>query len=129
MQRHHRALFLAASALLVGCGGSDTNAPIAPPAGPPAGPPGQTATVSALPSIAFSPGTVTILQGGTVTINFGSVAHNAYFDNGGAGAPANITGENSTVTKTLTFNTAGTFVYDCHIHPGMRGTVIVQPAT
>jgi plastocyanin len=29
---------------------------------------------------------------------------------------------------TLTFSTPGTYVYDCLIHPGMEGTVTVQPA-
>jgi hypothetical protein len=36
-------------------------------------PPRATATVSVSPSIAFTPGSVSLLIGGTLTINFGSV--------------------------------------------------------
>ena len=28
------------------------------------------------------------------------------------------------VGHSLTFNTLGTFVYNCHIHPGMQGTTV-----
>jgi plastocyanin len=92
-------------------------------------PPSETATVTATPSIAFTPGIVALLVGGTLTIDFGSVAHNVYFDNQPAGAPANITGENADVSKSLTFSVAGTYVYNCHIHPGMHGTVVVTAPT
>ena len=92
----------------------------------PSGTPGPSATVSAEPTIVFSPATVTIPAGGTVTFNFGSVPHDVFFDNQPMGAPANIPGSNANVSKALTFTTPGTFVYNCHIHPGMRGTVIVQ---
>jgi plastocyanin len=86
---------------------------------------GTDAEVFADPAIFFSPKTVTILQGGTVTIDFGPVAHSAYFDNQPAGAPPNIEGDNANVSKTLKFSTVGTYVYNCHIHPGMTGTVVV----
>jgi Plastocyanin len=69
---------------------------------------------------------VTIAVGGTVTVDFGSVAHNVFFDNAPAGAPANITAATSNASMALTFNQAGTFVYNCHIHPGMHGTVVVK---
>jgi plastocyanin len=105
--------------LFAACGGS--NSPTAAQSSGPA----LAAEVGATPSIAFDPNTVTIKVGGTVTFDFGSVAHNVWFDNQPTGAPANITGTNANVTKTLTFTTAGTFVYNCHIHPGMHGTVVV----
>ncbi|MEP6494103.1 MAG: plastocyanin/azurin family copper-binding protein [bacterium] len=123
MQRKHQALILAASAFLAACGGSSTDTNSLPAT------PTQTATVAATPSIAFTPNTVTVLPGGSVTFNFGSVAHNVFFDNGQEGAPANITGENASVSKTLTFTTPGVYVYNCHIHPGMSGTVVVKLAT
>jgi plastocyanin len=114
------AVMLASCIAPIACGGSSATQQVSPPTGP-----ALAAEVSADPSLAFSPNTVTILRGGSVTIDFGRVPHNVYFDNQPAGAPANITGNNSDVTKSLTFTTAGTFVYNCHIHPGMQGTVVV----
>jgi plastocyanin len=59
-------------------------------------------------------------------MQFGSLAHNVFSDSAPAGAPANITAPSANTTATLTFPQAGTFVYNGHIHPGMRGTVIVK---
>jgi len=118
-----RALLASVSALaLAACGGSSSPSTDPTPSGPPA----ASATVQATPAIQFTPNTVTIAVGGTVTVAFGSVPHNVYFDNAPAGAPANITDPSSDKSATLTFNQAGTFVYNCHLHPGMHGTVIVK---
>ena len=84
------------------------------------------ATVQATPAEQFTPGRVNLTVGGTVTYAFGSLAHNVFFDNAPTGAPANITAPSSNKSVTLTFNTKGTYVYNCHIHPGMQGTVVVQ---
>ena len=84
------------------------------------------ATVQATPAEQFTPGRVNLTVGGTVTFAFGSLAHNVFFDNGPTGAPGNITAPSSNKSVTLTFTTKGTYVYNCHIHPGMRGTVVVQ---
>jgi plastocyanin len=84
------------------------------------------ATVQATPSIAFTPSRVNLLAGGTVTFDFGSVEHDVFFDNAPTGAPANITAPSANKSVTLTFATKGTYVYNCHIHPGMTGTVVVQ---
>ena len=81
-------------------------------------------TVSATPQLAFTPGTTNVLPGGTVTFDFGTVAHNVYCDPG-PGAPADIPGQNAGTSVTRTFTSAGTYGYSCHIHPGMRGTVVV----
>lgn len=118
------SLVFVSSAALVACGGSSSSTGPTPPV-PPV-PPAATATVAATPSIQFTPNTVTIAVGGTVTVDFGSVPHNVFFDNAQAGAPANITAPSSNTSATLTFNQAGTFVYNCHVHPGMHGTVIVK---
>ena len=72
----------------------------------------------------FTPPTVDIALGGTVTWTFGQLTHNVTFG-GQTGAPANIaTMVNSSVPRT--FNTAGTFGYNCTVHPGMSGTVVVH---
>ena len=88
------------------------------------GAPTETATVAATPDIAFNPASASILPGGTVTFDFGSVAHNVFFD-AVPGAPADIPGNNAGTSATRTFATAGTYTYSCHIHPGMRGTIVV----
>lgn len=96
------------------------------PAGPSGNP--QSATVQATPQIAFNPGEVTIEVGGTVTWAFGSVPHNVFFDDA-AGTPQDIAGFNSNTSLSRTFDAAGTFAYECMIHPGMRGAVVVSPAS
>jgi plastocyanin len=94
---------------------------------PPPVPSPQTATVNATASLAFSPGTVTIAPGGTVTFAFGSVGHSVQFDTG-TNPPPNITGINANSSIGRTFAAAGTYTYHCTIHPSMTGTVIVALA-
>lgn len=84
-------------------------------------------TVNATPGLAFNPSPLTVAAGQTVTFAFGSVGHNVFFDST-AGAPANIDGTNANTNITRTFTTPGTYVYNCHIHPGMTGTVVVSAA-
>ena len=92
----------------------------------PGGSPPMAATVNATSLNTFTPASVAIGVGGTVTFVFGDVPHNVFFDNSPAGAPDPITGSNSNMSQTRTFNTAGTFEFDCHMHPGMKGTVLVS---
>jgi plastocyanin len=108
------------AAALVACGGDGS------PAAPVDQTPVPAATVQATPAIRFTPGTVTVVPGGTVTFDFGTLEHNVFFDNAPAGAPANITAPSANKTVVLTFPTTGTYVYNCHIHPGMTGTVIIK---
>jgi plastocyanin len=63
--------------------------------------------------------------GTSVSYTFQSVGHNVTF-NAVAGAPPSILGTNMNTTIAVTFATAGTFPYQCTIHPGMTGTVTVQ---
>jgi len=115
-------LMSAAAALAAACSSSgisdaSNNNPISTPS--------MTATVNATSANAFTPANVVIGVGGTVTFSFGDVAHNVFFDNSPAGAPDAIPGANANMTATRTFTTPGTFEFDCHIHPGMKGTVVV----
>jgi plastocyanin len=129
-----RTIFRGASRLLAplmiaalgACGGYSSPTAPSGPTDPGDPTPVAAATVQATPSEQFTPGRVNLIVGGTVTFAFGGLAHNVFFDNGPAGAPANITAPSSNKSVALTFNTKGTYVYNCHIHPGMRGTVIVQ---
>lgn len=89
------------------------------PAGYPA-----TATVT-MPGNVFVPLLVQIARGGTVTWVFGAAPHNVIFA-ATPGAPADINIV-SDVSVARTFPIAGTFRYDCTIHPGMSGVVDVKP--
>lgn len=120
MQRRLTVPLALAIAALVGCGGGGSDDD-----GNPTGPPQQNATVDATPQLTFAPATVTIAAGRSVTFRFGSVAHNVFFD-AVAGAPSDIPTATTNASVTRTFNTAGTYPYECHVHPGMSGTVVVQ---
>lgn len=77
----------------------------------------------ALENLKYSPSTITVSVGTTVTwTNKESVTHtvtsnDAVFDSGDMG---------NSDTFSFTFSTAGTFPYHCVYHAGMTGTVIVQ---
>ena len=72
----------------------------------------------------FFPRTVVVQRAGTVQWTFTAVEHNVSFG-AAAGAPAAIgLVKNTNVSRT--FNTAGNFQYDCTIHAGMTGFVVVR---
>ena len=112
------AFLTVGAATLAACSGSGYGAG-------PSGPPGDGKTIAATPSLSFTPGTLTVNAGETVTFAFGGIGHNVFFD-AQAGTPADIDGVNANVSVTRVFNTAGTYHYTCHIHPSMRGTVVVN---
>jgi plastocyanin len=72
----------------------------------------------------FNPPTAEIARGGTVTWTFQTLAHTVNFDPTN-NVPANIPASTST-SVSRTFPAAGTFTYQCTIHGGMTGTVIVH---
>jgi plastocyanin len=77
----------------------------------------------AIGGFAYSPATVTINVGDTVTWENGdAVAHTATggsFDTGNIAAAA---------SASITFDSAGTFPYACTMHPFMTGTVVAETA-
>ena len=81
--------------------------------------PAATNTVD-IKDFAFSPDTITVTKGTTVTwTNKDSAAHTVK----GTGFISGTLNQGQTYSQT--FNEAGTFEYECSIHPGMRGKVIV----
>jgi plastocyanin len=79
-------------------------------------------------SFAFSPATLTIKAGTTVTWkNTTAASHTVTSDDGksfDSGMANPITAQSGTFSHT--FTTAGTFAYHCAIHPFMKATIIVQ---
>ncbi|MDP1891591.1 MAG: cupredoxin domain-containing protein [Gemmatimonadaceae bacterium] len=121
---------VAALALLSACGGGGggDGSPTAPNNNTP-GTPSTPSTpganeVLATTGNAFSPSTLTVSRGTTVTFTFQATQHNVNFASV-AGAPANISNTANSGVQRL-FATAGTFGYDCSLHSGMSGTVIVN---
>ena len=78
----------------------------------------QTVTIQ---SFAFSPPTVTINVGESITwTNKDPVDHTATANNGAFNKPVPA---NTSVT--VLFSVAGTYAYHCSIHPSMTGTIVV----
>jgi len=79
-------------------------------------------------SFAFSPATLTIKAGTTVTWkNTTAIAHTVTSDDGksfDSGMANPITAQGGMFS--FTFTTPGTFAYHCTIHPFMKATIIVQ---
>jgi plastocyanin len=76
-----------------------------------------------LKNFAFSPTSVTVAVGATVTWeNQDAMNHNVIADDGSFKSPDFGPGQ----TFSFTFQKAGTYTYSCHIHPAMKGTVVVR---
>ena len=86
--------------------------------------PGTASVTAGSTTNTFTPSSVAVSVGGTVTWTFGALEHNVNFQ-GASGAPADI-GNTSNASVSRTFNTAGTFAYVCTLHSGMSGSVLVQ---
>ncbi len=108
---------------------TDAATPV-PPSGNGATPPAVTPAAPTTASIRlaggqFSPTTVTVALGGTVTwLNDDGSKHTVTADNG----TFNSGTFNAGAAFAHTFTTAGTYTYGCDFHGNMRGTVIVTAA-
>jgi plastocyanin len=78
-----------------------------------------------MPGNSFIPFEVTIKVGEQVFFEFPQTAHNVIFQQK-TGAPQDIQ-QTRNVTISRTFSVAGQFAYDCTLHPGMVGSVRVNP--
>lgn len=115
----------ASIALAAACGGGGDGYTSSPPGGNPGGggPPTPTITNTvAVSDNQFSPTAIQVSPGTTVTWTWaqGSSQHNVTFQDG---ASQTLVGG---ATYSRAFQAAGTFTYQCNIHPGMSGTVTVQ---
>jgi plastocyanin len=73
----------------------------------------------------FQPNDTTVQVGGSVTWTWaGNASHTLTFTSGPAPLPAETPAQ-MTGTRTITFNTVGTYGYHCTIHSGMTGTLHV----
>ena len=91
------------------------------------GEPVATSTVDMPASYRFAPAAISIPVGTTVTwTNSDNFTHSIQFLDGGLPTEPMLV-QPSAVT-TFTFATAGTYRYQCHLHPQqMQGTVTVTP--
>ena len=119
-QRIPSALMVLFLASACGGGGSSSTSSYTTDPGTNPGP-GEIIATSAR---TFNPTSLSVTAGTTVTFTFQSVAHTVVFANV-AGAPASI-GSTSNASVQRVFAIAGTFGFQCSIHPGMTGTVVVN---
>jgi plastocyanin len=86
---------------------------------------GSVAVVVTMQANTFTPTQATIRVGQSVLYDFPADQHNVIFAQR-TGKPADIP-VTSGQSVSRTFGTAGTFPYDCTLHPGMSGQIIVNP--
>jgi plastocyanin len=116
--RHHRLVLAACVSATIACGSDTSTMP----------PPNKSYDVFTIGDT-FSPSFLTIAAGDTVRFNFAAggdgMGHDVAFNSSPAGHPANIPVTTSGVVRRV-FDTRGTFHYNCFVHPGMAGDVIVE---
>jgi len=131
-----RAIVMAGVIFALGCGGAAVSGPDGggnPPPPPPPPPPTNTIRVT---NNAFTPGSITVARGATVTWDWDTcttssdpygggetcVTHSVAMDDGSASSAAQSKG-----SYAQQFNTAGTYAYHCAVHgAAMSGKVVVQ---
>lgn len=85
---------------------------------------GEGDAIVSMPGFSFVPFATEIARGASVTFDFPAERHNVIFERV-TGAPADIQ-ETSNRSVTRRFDVAGDFPYDCTLHPGMSGIVLVR---
>ena len=92
------------------------------PTGTPGGTTGSTSSNITVRNNSFDPSATTVAVGTTVNWSWaqGATDHNVTFADGQKSATQ------STGSYSRTFSSAGTFSYNCTVHPGMNGSVTVR---
>jgi plastocyanin len=110
--------------VLVGCssgGGSTGGGYSTPPAGTSSSGSAATGTTVVEKGFAFSPATLDVKVGDTVTFkNEDSAPHNVKIDGKELGS------QDPGASVTWTASAAGSFPYSCIIHPSMTGEIVVK---
>jgi len=112
--------------LIAGCASQTPATPIASAShAAPATQPATQPTTVAIDNFHFTPSSITVARGATVTwVNHDDVPHTATAN---GDTPAFDSGALDTDEKfSFTFTAPGTFTYFCKVHPHMTGTVIVK---
>jgi plastocyanin len=117
---------IALAILACGCGGSGYGGGGGMPP-PPCTAATATATTQVdIQGMAFVPACIKVTAGAMVTFtNKDAMLHTATADSG-SGSPSTPDLAQNQSSAPQTFATAGTVPYHCTIHPGMKGTVIVE---
>jgi plastocyanin len=117
-------LLLGLVMVLVGCsssGGSTGGGYSTPPAGTSTSGSAATGTTVVEKGFAFSPATLDVKVGDTVTFkNEDSAPHNVKIDGKELGS------QDPGASVTWTASAAGSFPYSCTIHPSMTGEIVVK---
>lgn len=131
---------IAAAFAVATCGGSTPAATVAPAAATPAvtqaadggygapapateAPPAAAGSTVGIKSFSFTPASITIAVGDSITwTNNDSAGHTVTADDGSFDSGRLSNG----ASFTQAFATAGTFTYHCAIHSSMKATVVVQ---
>ena len=121
--------------VLAACGGSSGGSGSSTPASGPTSVSGGGGSAVSIANFAFSPQTLTVPAGTTVTWTNNDGAPHTVTSTDGPSTSAQITGAfdsgnlASGQTYSFTFDKAGTYYYDCTLHAAqasMHGTVVVQ---
>ncbi len=122
-------LIIVAMLAAAACGGGGSDSPTTPgttgntgnPGGQTGGGPTATNAVT-VSNNKFTPANIQVSPGTTVTWTWSqdAVTHNVTFADGAS------SGDQASGTYSRTFSAAGTFNYQCTIHAGMNGSVVVQ---
>lgn len=76
----------------------------------------------AIQNFAFSPATITLKAGDSITwTNQDAAPHTATADDGSFDTGSLANGQ----SKSITFSKPGTFTYHCSVHPNMKATIVV----
>jgi len=129
MTSHSRVIFWSACAimLVLACSFSGCTSAQSPPTTTPTTPaPTGGSNQIAIKNFVFSPATLTLKSGTTVTwTNQDGAPHQVASD---PGTPVAFSSDSlaNGASYQFTFTRPGTYTYYCTIHPSMKGTIIVQ---